>query len=265
MLELAGDLLGAFNYDDLPEFADWLYGEREALLELRRGALWTLAGRAESAGEYGEAARWAQRLLELDPVSEAAHRALMRFYYLAGDRPAALRAYGRCKEVLAREFGTQPLPETRELARKIDQGMVRAPCRARTERALPAFVPAPARARRAGDRVGQDGAGLGEGADLLPDGRPRCGQNPLGAGVRRQQRTGALSAVSARGAGGALRRGGGPRARASPPLQPSSCPGGSRASCRASCRSCAKTTNPRRCAVKTSACAFSRPISRWCA
>lgn len=106
VLELAGDLLGAFDYDDLPEFADWLYGEREALLEMRRGALWTLAGRAESAGEYGEAARWAQRLLELDPVSEAAHRALMRFYYLAGDRPAALRAYGRCKEVLAREFGT---------------------------------------------------------------------------------------------------------------------------------------------------------------
>lgn len=140
MLELAGDLLGAFDYDDLPEFADWLYGEREALLELRRGALWTLAGRAESAGEYGEAARWAQRLLELDPVSEAAHRALMRFYYLAGARPAALRAYGRCKEVLAREFGTQPLPETRELARKIDQGMVRAPRRARAERALPAFV-----------------------------------------------------------------------------------------------------------------------------
>jgi DNA-binding SARP family transcriptional activator len=140
VLELAGELLGTLDYDDLPEFADWLYGEREALLELRRGALWTLIGRAENAGEYGDAVRWARRLLDLDPVSEASHRALMRVYYLAGDRPAALRAYGRCKEVLAREFGTQPLPETLELARKIDQGLVRAPRRARAERTLPAFV-----------------------------------------------------------------------------------------------------------------------------
>ncbi len=65
--------------------------------------------------------------MHLDPLSEGAHRRLMRLLYLMGDRPAALRAYHRCRNLLERVLGVAPLPETRDLAQLIDRGAVDAP------------------------------------------------------------------------------------------------------------------------------------------
>lgn len=118
------ELLGSYDYDDCPDFEDWLLRERESLLELRRQALHALGQDAEARGDLGRATELAEQELELEPLSESAFRRLMRLHYQAGDRPAALRVYHRCKEVLARELGVEPLPETKELARKIDQGNV---------------------------------------------------------------------------------------------------------------------------------------------
>lgn len=117
----AGELLPGLNYDDCPDLDDWLTAERERFLEWRGQALHAELLRLERAGDYGGALNHARRLLDLDPVSEEAHRHLMRLHYLRGDRPAALRAYHRCQEVLRREFDVDPLPETVQLARQIDQ------------------------------------------------------------------------------------------------------------------------------------------------
>jgi tetratricopeptide (TPR) repeat protein len=46
----------------------------------------------------------------------------MRLHYLQGDRAAALVGYERLKEVLRREFGAEPMPETLALAREIERG-----------------------------------------------------------------------------------------------------------------------------------------------
>ncbi len=80
------------------------------------------AARLEREGDLGAALEMAGRLLDADPVSEDAYRRMMRLQYRAGDRAAALRVYRRCEEMLAREFGAEPLSETRELAREIDEG-----------------------------------------------------------------------------------------------------------------------------------------------
>lgn len=126
-LAFSGELLAAYDYDDLPEFSEWLWGERERLLTAVSELRLTLASRAEAQGRPGEALKHAQALLEQDPISEAAHRLVMRLHYLAGDRAAALRAYRRCEAVLSRELGVAPLPETTELAGRIERGALPTP------------------------------------------------------------------------------------------------------------------------------------------
>lgn len=121
VLAHSGELLAGVDFDDLPEFSDWLGSEREALRSLYRQALETLIERAEKSGRYKDAIPFAEALIAQDSVSETAYRTLMRLQYLQGDRPMALKTYHRCKEILARELGVDPLPETKELARKIDQ------------------------------------------------------------------------------------------------------------------------------------------------
>ncbi len=137
-----GGLLEGYDYDDCPEFEEWLLYERERLQELRREALALLCEGLEREGGLGEALSWAQRLLEEDPVSEASHRRVMRLHYLLGDRAAALRAYHRCLEALRRELGVEPLEETRALAREIERGGL-APQPAGTRRRIPLSVERP--------------------------------------------------------------------------------------------------------------------------
>lgn len=130
LLAAGGELLAGLSYDDCPDLDDWVTAERARLTEWRGLALRSDIARQERAGDYAAALLRARALLDLDPVSEEAWRHVIRLHYLSGDRPAALRAYHRCKEVLRRELQTEPLPETVQLAREIDRGSVPVPARA---------------------------------------------------------------------------------------------------------------------------------------
>ncbi|MFC3831632.1 MULTISPECIES: BTAD domain-containing putative transcriptional regulator [Deinococcus] len=127
LLAQSGELLPGLSYDDCPDLDDWIAAERERVVEWRRLALRAEVARLEQDGDHPAALNHARTLLELDPVSEEAWRQVMRLHYLSGDRPAALRAYHRCKETLQREFGAEPLPETAQLAREINRGTIPAP------------------------------------------------------------------------------------------------------------------------------------------
>jgi predicted ATPase/DNA-binding SARP family transcriptional activator len=122
---LRGELLAGLTYDDCAELEDWVISERDRLRDWRAAALREEGNRLEAAGLYAEALELARYLLDLDPVSEDTWRRLMRLHYLRGDRPAALRAYQKCVEVLRDEFSSDPLPETAALAREIERGAVR--------------------------------------------------------------------------------------------------------------------------------------------
>jgi DNA-binding SARP family transcriptional activator len=124
VIEARGVLLGAYEFDDCPEFDDWLLAQREHLVDLRRKSLVALAEREQLLGHYREALGFAEAVLETDPVSEVAHRRVMQLWYLLGDRSAALRAFERCTQVLEHELGVVPLPETLALAEQIAQGDV---------------------------------------------------------------------------------------------------------------------------------------------
>jgi DNA-binding SARP family transcriptional activator len=81
----------------------------------------------EHHGQFAEALELARWAVSLDPLSEEAHRRVMRFAYLLGDRNAAIQAYQRCREVLWQELQMAPLPETMQLTITIESGRVPVP------------------------------------------------------------------------------------------------------------------------------------------
>jgi DNA-binding SARP family transcriptional activator len=122
VIGLNGDLLEGLEYDDCPEFQDWLLSKRESLGGLRREAHLRCSQAAEQTGQFRLALEHASKVLELDPISEVAHRHVMRLHYQNGDRVAALSAFERCRQVLEQEIGVAPMPETLALAESISQG-----------------------------------------------------------------------------------------------------------------------------------------------
>lgn len=123
-LDTGGELLASYDYDDCPEFSDWLYGERETLQTLEKEALEAMINSHEARGQLSKALRYAKRLEKLEPLSEAAYRHLMRLHYLTGDKAAALTAYKQCVALLKEELRTEPLLETQALAREIERGLL---------------------------------------------------------------------------------------------------------------------------------------------
>lgn len=118
-LEYRGELLENLSFDDAPDLHEWLESERERVLQLRlRGALRAAEG-AREAGQLADALLHAHHALHLEPVSEEAHRLVMRLNHQMGDRGAALAAYQRCCTLLRERLATDPLPETQALAERI--------------------------------------------------------------------------------------------------------------------------------------------------
>jgi DNA-binding SARP family transcriptional activator len=113
-----GDLLDGLVVDEAP-FEEWLLGERERLREVALEALTKLLTQQRRAGGTETAIGTARRLLTLDPLQEAVHRALMRLYADLGRRGAALRQYQHCVSVLGRELGVEPEPETKQLYQEL--------------------------------------------------------------------------------------------------------------------------------------------------
>jgi DNA-binding SARP family transcriptional activator/tetratricopeptide (TPR) repeat protein len=115
--------------------SDWVLRARdEHAAELGR-VLASLAEQAEAAGDLDGAVRWTRARLEGEPLTEEAHRDLIRRLARAGDRPAALTAATALAERLRRELGVPPSPETRALVEDVRRG--------RADTAPPQPVPQP--------------------------------------------------------------------------------------------------------------------------
>jgi class 3 adenylate cyclase/DNA-binding SARP family transcriptional activator len=122
-----GDFLAGFTLRDSVEFDMWQSLEAEALRQELVGALERLVGGFAVQGDVERASRYARRWLALDPLDEAAHRALMRLYAGSGQQTAALRQYEACERVLMNELGVVPSEETRELYAAIKERRVGQP------------------------------------------------------------------------------------------------------------------------------------------
>lgn len=98
---------------------EWVLRERTAFAEAFLLSLTRAASAALESGRPGDALPPARRLVAEDPLREEGHRLIMAAHLALGQPAAALQQYNACRDVLARELGVEPAPETRALARQI--------------------------------------------------------------------------------------------------------------------------------------------------
>ncbi|HEV2517320.1 MAG TPA: BTAD domain-containing putative transcriptional regulator [Devosia sp.] len=111
-----GEFLEGLSIRD-PLGQNWLEARRAELRALAIKRFEWLLTAYERAGRHDAAEPVAVRLLDVDPLAEAGHRALIRLHLAAGQRALAVRQYQRCRDILARELGVEPAEETRALLR----------------------------------------------------------------------------------------------------------------------------------------------------
>jgi len=113
-----GNLLDGF-VSGIDGFDEWLASERLRCWRIAASALGKLLATQIRAGWWENAVETAGRLLSLDPTQEVVHRTLMRLQLDQGRADAALRRYQECAEILRREFGREPSPETEKVREAI--------------------------------------------------------------------------------------------------------------------------------------------------
>lgn len=93
----------------LPHLYDeWLPAAQERLQQAAIRCLTTLVEGLQAQGQYRPAIAYAQQLLRLDPLNEAAYGSLIQLHALSGDRATALRLYHHCMGLLREELGVDP-------------------------------------------------------------------------------------------------------------------------------------------------------------
>ena len=107
------------DYLEEETYADWCAEERERLHELYLEMLARTAECHAELGQYAEVVEIYRKALVFDPCRESFHCLLMQYLVKEGRPDLALAQYRHCQQVLAREFGAEPLPETQRLYQQI--------------------------------------------------------------------------------------------------------------------------------------------------
>jgi DNA-binding SARP family transcriptional activator len=107
-----GDLLEGW-------YQDWCLYERERLQHMYLSILDKLMDFCEAREKYESGLLYGAQILRYERARERTHRRLMRLYYLAGDRTAALRQYEQCVATLGEELGVRPAQSTVDLYNQI--------------------------------------------------------------------------------------------------------------------------------------------------
>lgn len=117
-----GEFMEGFSLPDSIAFEDWQLLNREHYHRQVLETLYRLSDALEADGEIESALPYAWRQVEIEPSKENAHRQIMRLLALSGQRDAALAQYKACRDVLAKELGVEPAPETQELYEQVLRG-----------------------------------------------------------------------------------------------------------------------------------------------
>lgn len=94
------------------ENGPWVKARRRSLCELLARALDCYGTICLETGQAELAAQAAEEMIADEPFRESGYQGLMRAHAKLGNRAEAVRAYHRCRELLAEELGVSPSPET---------------------------------------------------------------------------------------------------------------------------------------------------------
>ena len=116
-----GDFLEGMNFLD-EQFDAWLTSVRERLRQRARDCMHLVLRKRLHTGDNVHALAMAQRLVDLDPFDELAHRAIMRCHAEHGDNRRAVEHFRAMEAELLHELGVEPCEQTRDLYREIASG-----------------------------------------------------------------------------------------------------------------------------------------------
>ena len=110
-----GDLLEGVYLRDAFRFEEWLSFERQRLRGIYQTGMEERLANHRRQGDSAAVVADAQNLLKLDPLREDWHYSLIEAYGQLGLRAAAMDQYKKCRQMLLKEWGTEPAPETTAL------------------------------------------------------------------------------------------------------------------------------------------------------
>ena len=117
-----GEFLDGLYIEDSADFEMWLTHEREQWRQSHISILNALFTYNLSHRRFSEALHHVEKMIKLVPWREESHQQMMMLYALSGERSKALFQYKQCCEILDRELGVQPSPETDKLYEDIVNG-----------------------------------------------------------------------------------------------------------------------------------------------
>jgi DNA-binding SARP family transcriptional activator/TolB-like protein len=125
--------------DDLdPSFRVWVLAKRQTIHERLMRSLETGLTGATVPGETKK--KFAAAIVNLDPTHELACRYLMRAHAEEGDTAGALRIYKALWDLLDRDYGMEPSPQTEELVASVKLGVFERPADHGAQAATGAFI-----------------------------------------------------------------------------------------------------------------------------
>ncbi|MET8122578.1 BTAD domain-containing putative transcriptional regulator [Micromonospora sp. NPDC005189] len=114
-----GEFLEGFGVPGAPLFDGWLADRRAAVRADMLTLMDRAVQRAKDRRDTDGGIEVTRRLLQLERLHEEAHRALMWFLAVGGQRSAALAQYETCRYLLREELGIEPAPATLALRDEI--------------------------------------------------------------------------------------------------------------------------------------------------
>ncbi len=160
------DFLSGFVLRGCPDFEEWQASVSEGLRQSLARGLQRLVTACIAEGDLERATGHARHWLQLDPLHEPAHQAIIRLHGWTGQRSAAMRQYRSLVRVLDRDLAVRPLPETTRLYDDVRAGRL-GPPPARS--AVRAAEPRGAAAGVPGAELGAGGSnGASEAAGVWP-------------------------------------------------------------------------------------------------
>ena len=121
------DFLAGFTLRACPDFEEWQTSVSEELRQSLARGLQRLVAACIADGSLERATGHARRWLQLDPLHEPAHQAIIRLLGWAGQRSAAMRQYRSLVRILDRDLAVRPLPETTRLYDDVRAGRLGPP------------------------------------------------------------------------------------------------------------------------------------------
>lgn len=116
-----GEFLQGFDLGQ-EDFDCWVLAERERLRHLAHSAMTELLAARIRAAQFNAALGTAQKILDIEPFDETAHRAIMRCYAHQGFPRRAIEHFKALEVDIRHELGVDPGLSTVEVYREIARG-----------------------------------------------------------------------------------------------------------------------------------------------